>query len=95
MFKYLLVDYIRANLERELKPFKGEAEGYESNINFSFNVEEPVKRFSPYIGNGKFGLPLDQDSPFHIKGKLALNLVLPFNPRIIVDTLSPNGQSKL
>ena len=90
----LLIDYIRANLERELKPFIGEAEGYESSINFSFNIDEPVKHFSPYIGNGKFGLPLDQDSPFHIKGKRALNLVLPFYPRIIVDTLSPNEQSK-
>lgn len=45
-----------------------------------------------FIGNGKFGLDVDRDSPVFIKGKRALELELPFHPIINVDVLDSDKE---
>lgn len=93
-------DFNRNTIERELRPFIAEQSRYETSISTSYTAEllegqERRKNFLPYIGNGKFGLPLDQDSPIYIRGKRALDLQLPYHPIVKVDTVGAEQQSKV
>lgn len=91
------LDFNRDTIEREIRPFRGEQQRFESCITHSYRVDDEEqqtrKNFFPYIGNGKFGLPLDVDSPLYIRGKRALDQQLPFYPTVQVDTFGASKQS--
>ncbi|KAI1280715.1 Uncharacterized protein HDE_13631 [Halotydeus destructor] len=76
---------------RELRPYVSEAAQLDSSIYTSF--DEPGAHFYPYIGNGKFGLPLNDNHPFYISGDKALDLALPFYPIVSIKTFGANKQN--
>ena len=93
-------DYLKTDpnidcIERYVRPYLNEDNNFDSKIWRSYESDDTVKRFLPYVGNGKFAISVDNsDNRFNILNKRALDLEIPFHPMVDIDYFGANSHRK-
>lgn len=73
-------------IHRFIRPILNEELNFDSIIDRSYESDESVKHFLPFVGNGKIAINVGKsDNSFNILGKRALDIAIPFYPIVEVD----------